>query len=191
MTELSNIKVKRKTGEEYFEYKKNILDFNLIDFWSWNQSDLIENRTRGVLAEFIVKKALGIKNESRIEWDDYDLVTEKGTKIEIKSAAYIQTWEQKKYSNITFNISKTAGSEENPEYNGKHQRWSDFYVFCLLNCKNQKEINPMNLEQWTFYVLRTETLNEKVGNQKSIGINSLLKLNPKIATYKELQMMIK
>ena len=189
--ELPDIKIERKTGNEKFEFKRNTLDFDLIEFWSWNQSDLIENRTRGILAEFIVKKALGIKNSNRIEWDDYDLETENGTKIEIKSGAYIQTWEQKKFSNITFSISKTAGNKENPKYNGTHQRWSDFYVFCLLNCKNQKEINPMNLEQWTFYVLKTEVLNEKVGNQKSIGINSLLKLNPKIVTYKELEKIIK
>ncbi len=189
--ELPDIKVEKKTGKENFEFNRNSQGFDLTEFWSWNQSDLIENRTRGILAEFIVKKALGIKSKNRIEWDEYDLVTEKGTKIEIKSGAYIQTWEQKKYSDIKFNISKTAGSKENPKYNGKHQRWSDFYIFCLLNCKNQEEINPMKLEQWTFYVLKTEILNEKVRDQKSIGINSLLKLNPKISTYKELNKLIK
>ena len=188
--ELPDIKVKRKTGKEKFEFKNNTLNFDLSEFWSWNQSDLIENRTRGILAEFIVKKALEIKNKNRIEWDDYDLVTEKGTKIEVKSGAYIQTWEQKKYSNITFNIPKTAGNKENPNYNGTHQRWSDFYVFCLLDCKSQKEINPMDLEQWTFYVLKTKILNEKVGNQKSISLNSLLKLNLKTATFKELKKVI-
>ena len=49
----------------------------------------------------------------------------------------------------------------------------------------------MKLEQWTFYVLKTEILNEKVGNQKSIGINSLLKLNPIKVKYNELKEIIK
>lgn len=188
---LPNIKVEKKTGSEKFEFNGNTLKFNLNEFWSWNQSDLIENRTRGILAEFIVKKALGIENDSRIEWDDYDLITDKGTKIEIKSAAYIQTWEQSKFSNISFNISKTAGSSENPDYDGTYKRWSDYYVFCLLDCKNQDEINPLNLEQWTFYVLETETLNKKVENQKTIGLNPLLSLNPIKAKYNELKEIIK
>ena len=135
--ELPGIKVIRKTGNEKFEFNNNKLDFELSEFWSWSQSDLIENRTRGILAEFIVKKALEIEDNNRVEWDDYDLITKKGVKIEIKSGAYIQTWLQKKYSNITFSISKTIGSKENPKYNGTHQRWSDFYVFCLLDSKNQ------------------------------------------------------
>ena len=119
------------------------------------------------------------------------MITKEGVKIEIKSGAYIQTWKQKKYSNISFSISKTAGSKENPKFNGTHQRWSDFYIFCLLDCKNQKDINSMKLEQWTFFVLKTEVLNEKVKNQKSIGINSLMKLNPIKAKYNELKKIIK
>lgn len=189
--ELPGIKVIRKTGNEKFEFNNNKLDFELSEFWSWSQSDLIENRTRGILAEFIVKKALEIEDNNRVEWDDYDLITKKGVKIEIKSGAYIQTWEQKKYSNISFSISKTAGSKENPKFNGTHQRWSDFYIFCLLDCKNQKNINSIKLEQWTFFVLKTEVLNEKVGSQKSIGINSLMKLNPIKAKYNELKKIIK
>ncbi len=31
----------------------------------------------------------------------------------------------------------------------KYRRWSDFYIFCLLDCKDQKTINPMDLSQWT------------------------------------------
>jgi len=113
------------------------LNFNLSDFWSWNQSDLIENRTRGILAEFIVKKALEIESDKRIEWDNFDLITNKGKRLEIKSAAYIQSWEQKKYSVINFGISPTVGTKDNPEYDGIKRRWSDFYVFCLLKIKTK------------------------------------------------------
>ena len=83
------------------------MDFHLSDFWSWNQSDLIENRTRGILAEFIVKKALNIDSERRVEWDNFDLITNTGKKLEVKSAAYIQSWEQSKFSDIKFGISPT------------------------------------------------------------------------------------
>ena len=187
---LPKIHTKRKVGTENFSLLNKKLEFEVNDFWSWNQSNLIENRTRGILAEFIVKKALNIKDRTRIEWDSYDLTTVKGTKIEIKSAAYIQSWEQPKYSKIEFGIAQTIGEKSNPEYDGKYRRWSDYYVFCLLENKDQKTINPMKLEQWSFYVLKTEILNEKVPNQKKIGLNSLLKLNPIKCEFNELKKII-
>jgi len=172
---LSEIKVEVKTGEEYFSTENNKLDFKIIDFWRWNQSNLIENRTRGILAEFIVKKALNITNDARIEWDAYDLITDNGIKIEIKSASYIQSWAQEKYSSIQFGIAKTIDSESSQK---EYKRQGDYYVFCLLKTKEQSKINPIDLSQWEFFVLKTEILNKKVSNQKTIGLNSLLKLNP-------------
>lgn len=184
---LKEIITQPKSGEERFKYDKDNLEFKLNDFWKWNQSNLIENRTRGVLAEFIVKQALNISNNTRIEWDSYDLITKDGLKIEVKSAAYIQSWEQKKYSSISFGIAPTKGEPINPLYDSKYRRWSELYIFCLLENKDQKTINPLDLDQWVFYVLKTEILNEKVPNQKTIGLNSLLKLKPKKCSYNELK----
>jgi len=36
------------------------LPFGMEDFWRWSASDLLSNALRGVLAEFIVARALGI-----------------------------------------------------------------------------------------------------------------------------------
>ena len=187
---LPEIIAKKKKGTEKFLNENQTLNFELSEFWSWNQSDLIENRTRGILAEFIVKKALGIDSEKRIEWDNFDLISKKGKKLEIKSAAYIQSWEQKKYSEIKFGISPTVGTKDNPNYDGIKRRWTDFYVFCLLNHKEQKTINPLDLSQWTFYVLETKILNEQKPEQKTIGINSLLELKPIECKFFELKKII-
>lgn len=187
---LPEIIAKKKKGTEKFLNENQTLNFELSEFWSWNQSDLIENRTRGILAEFIVKKALGIDSEKRIEWDNFDLISKKGKKLEIKSAAYIQSWEQKKYSEIKFGISPTVGTKDNPNYDGIKRRWTDFYVFCLLNHKEQKTINPLDLSQWTFYVLETKILNEQKPEQKTIGINSLLELKPIECKFSELKKII-
>ncbi len=181
---------KKKNGTEIFLNKSQPLNFNLSDFWSWNQSDLIENRTRGILAEFIVKKALEIESDKRIEWDNFDLITNKGKRLEIKSAAYIQSWEQKKYSVINFGISPTVGTKDNPEYDGIKRRWSDFYVFCLLKNKDQKTINPLDVNQWTFFVLKTEILNKYKSEQKTIRLNSLLELRPTECEFSELKKII-
>ncbi|WP_435138551.1 hypothetical protein [Formosa sp. A9] len=187
---LPEIKINKKTGKEQFINNNIAQNFILSDFWSWNQSDLIENRTRGILAEFIVKRALEIKSDRRIEWDNFDLITNKGKKLEIKSAAYIQSWEQKKYSAIKFSISPTVGTKDSPNYDGIKRRWTDFYVFCLLIHKNQETINPLNLSQWTFYVIETKVLNEKVPKQKTIGLNALLELKPIKCGYTELKNII-
>jgi len=189
--ELQKIITERKKGTENFRFENENLNLKISDFWIWNQSNLIENRTRGILAEFIVKQALNIKDGIRTEWDSYDLKTESGIKIEIKSAAYIQSWDQKKYSNIQFGIAQTIGELGNSEYDGKLKRWSDFYVFCLLKNKDQNTINPIDLSQWTFYVLKTEILNEKIPTQKTIGLNSLLRLNPIKCNFNELKNVIK
>jgi hypothetical protein len=45
--------------------------FSIGEFWQWAFSDLQENITRGVLAEFLVAKALGISLLVRQTWDDY------------------------------------------------------------------------------------------------------------------------
>ncbi len=187
---LPEIYAQPKKGTENFIDKDEVLNFNLIDFWRWNQSDLIENRTRGILAEFIVKQALNIKSENRIEWDNFDLTTNSGKKIEVKSAAYIQSWEQEKFSDIKFGIAQTRGTEDHPDYDGTKKRWADFYVFCLLKHQNQRNINPLDMSQWTFYVLKTEILNKYVLEQKTIGLNALLELNPTVCKYSDLMSVI-
>lgn len=62
------------------------------EFWRWAMSDLLGNRVRGLLAEFIVGRLLGDDTLShpRMEWDSYDLLY-RGHKIEVKSSAYTQT----------------------------------------------------------------------------------------------------
>lgn len=88
---------KLKTGNEYFLMQNLYLPHTLLDFWKWNSSDLLSNATRGRLAEFIVATATGVDlNKPREEWVTYDLTTPEGIKIEVKSSAYIQTWEQTK-----------------------------------------------------------------------------------------------
>ena len=181
---LPEIQTEQKSGKEKFLFNGIEQDYSLIDFWIWNQSDLIENRTRGILAEYIVKKALEVKSNDRIEWDDYDIITDTGVKIEIKSAAYIQTWEQTKYSNISFDISVNKRSNS--------ERKSDFYVFCLLDCKTQNNINPLNLDQWTFFVVETTEINNVLQSQSTITLNSLKrKLKNVECKYNEIKKIIK
>lgn len=89
------IKVTRKTGSERLHNDGKEISVQLVDFWRWSASDLLSNATRGVFAEFIIASALGLVDNVRAEWGSYDLKTRKGKRIEIKSAAYLQSWHQK------------------------------------------------------------------------------------------------
>ena len=151
--------------------------FKLFDYWQWSGSDLLSNTQRGVIAEFLVAKALGVANTPRLEWKSYDLATASGQKIEVKSAAYHQSWLQERPSDVRFNISPAKwlwDPETNAStYNENPVRASEVYVFCLLGSLEHTEPDPLDLAQWTFYVIRTKDLDSEIGAQKTIGIRPL------------------
>lgn len=173
---LCAIHATKKTGDEPFHSDGEKLNGQLIGFWKWAYSDLVNNVARGVLAEFLVANALGITKDItkvRTEWEPYDLKSKKGTKIEVKNSAYIQSWEQEKPSQIQFNIRrKKKWIEETGKMSGTPQRHSDVYVFCVLAEKEAK-IDPMNISQWEFYVVSTSKIDKRLKNQKTITLGSL------------------
>lgn len=145
---------------------------------------MVSNATRGILAEFLVASALGLNEGVRNEWDPYDLKTETGIKIEVKSAAYVQSWYQHKVSNITFNIRPTfAWDYKTSRFDTVKKRQADVYVFCLLHHKDKKTINPMDLSQWTFYVVSTKRLDKDCPNMKTISLSRLKKFNPIVCNF--------
>ncbi len=186
------IKPTRKSGIEKFTFNGVLHpDTDISDFWKWYCSDLMINSTRGGLAEFIVALSLGQKNKIRTAWEPWDL-TYNGIKIEVKSSAYIQSWYQKKYSNIIFSIRKArAWNEQTNELSSELKRHSDIYVFALLKHKDQSTIDPLNLNQWIFYVLPTKVLNENVGDAKTIGLKKLMELGTIECSFSDLKNTIK
>ena len=191
MIDLSPIKAKRKTGEEVFTGLGKGKLLTLKDFWQWSSSDLLSNATRGILAEFLVASALGLNHGVRNEWDSYDLKTETGVKIEVKSAAYLQSWYQQKLSKITFNIRSTlAWDYKTSRFAKEKKRQADIYVFCLLHHKDKDTVNPMDLSQWTFYILSTEQLERAYPDARSLSLTKLERLNPKECHFDALRQAI-
>ncbi len=144
------------------------------EFWKWAFSDFLSNTLRGVLAEYIVACAAGCTERPRVEWDAYDLVTPDGTRIEVKSSAYLQSWKQDKHSAIRFDISQKkswdADSNKSLEY---ATRSADVYVFCLFAATDKTTANPLNESQWSFLVCSSNFLNQKFGQQKTVGLAAL------------------
>jgi hypothetical protein len=172
---------------EKLRFGNNELKTSIVDFWRWNQSDLIENRNRGILSEFIVISALGIETNTRLEWDAYDLVANDNTKIEVKSAAYIQAWEQSRLSSIKFDIAPKKQLQPDNNYTKEKVRAADIYIFCLLHHKDQDTINPIELNQWTFYLVLKKVLDETIPEQKSITISTIERLLHEKCNYLDLK----
>lgn len=181
------VQTTKKSGQESFTLEGKELPMNILSFWQWSSSELLENALRGKLAEFIVASSINVTDKTREEWDAYDLMTNDGLKIEIKSSAYLQSWSQTELSKIKFGIQPTRKWEENSKRSTNVQRQSDIYIFCVLAHKDKKTVNPLDLSQWDFYILDTKVLNEKVPTQKTITLGSLLKLNPVNVKYNDLK----
>jgi hypothetical protein len=184
-SDLRRLTVVAKSGDERFHAGGTGLGFVLADFWRWSVSDLVSNATRGRLAEFIVARSLGIPTDSvRDEWGAFDLITPEGLKVEVKSAAFIQSWSQRELSKISFQTPKTR--EWNPDTNLQDQvskRQADVYVFALLAHKDKSTIDPLNVKQWQFYVLATSVLDGRTRSQHSITLKTLETLSSEAVDY--------
>ena len=189
---LGRLTIRRKTGHELFHTNGQALGFDLLSFWQWTASDLVSNATRGRLAEYIVAQALGLATaDVREEWAAFDLQTPSGIKIEVKSAAYVQSWHQAKLSPIMFVVPKTRAWDAVTNVQAREaRRQADVYVFALLAHMDKTTIDPLNVNQWHFYVLPTTTLDARTRSQHSITLKSLEQLCGGTVHYAELRKAI-
>ncbi|MHC6211448.1 hypothetical protein [Rhodococcus ruber] len=179
-----------KAGNEPLHESGRLLGQQLRDFWAWAYSDLLGNAMRGVLAEYLVGTALGcVHGRTRLEWDAWDLRTEGGIRVEIKSAAHLQSWRQSAYSRISFDIRPTtAWYAETNTYSPDRRRQADVYVFCLFAHRDKATADPLDVGQWEFYVTSAHRLDETVGAQKRISLAALLqRVRPIRAGFGELR----
>ena len=186
------IKPKRYSGTEEIVSASGEKISTLNDFWSWAYSDILGNTERGILAEYLVAKAFGIDYKDRVSWDKYDLLSDEGISIEVKSSGYFQTWGQNQKSRLVFGIQPTkAWDYETDEFDEESKRQADIYVFCVFNCREKNDkMNPLDLSQWDFYLLPTSVLNEKLGNNKTASLGKLLKIGAEICPYEKLHKRI-
>lgn len=160
-------------------------DATVVDFWRFAMSDLRMNNTRGYLAEFLVAKAFGLSNVNRVEWDAYDLQLDK-IRVEVKSSAYLQAWEQPRPSRIVF--SGLRGTRYHPRHgydpSGKGLN-AHVYVFCVQTATDHEDYRPLDLGQWSFYVVKRSAL-ERQGSA-SVGLDTVLRLAEGDTSWAELR----
>ncbi len=151
---------------------------NISDFPSWAVGNLVDNRNRGIFAEWLVGQALEViaPGDVRKEWDGVDL-RYRGMGVEIKASGLSQTWNPASTSTPRFDIHKQLqwwnadtdawGSYDEP------QRTAHVYVFCLHEAVPATNGNVADPSQWRFWVISTAVLNSELGSQKSVGVTTL------------------
>ena len=192
MNDLGPIDRKRRKGDEPFHVEGQAMGFDLLSFWQWSSSDVVSNVTRGVLAEYLVAQALGIAGDSvREEWASYDLEALDGTRVEVKSAAYIQSWHQDQLSRITFRVPKTrVWDKDANQQSVDPRRQADVYVFALLAHTHQRTLDPLDVSQWEFFVVPTMSLDHRNRSQHSITLPSLKTLSGESVRFSKLKQAV-
>ena len=66
------------------------------------------------------------------------------------------------------------------------QRVADVYVLCLLKHRDQDTIDPLDVDQWEFYVLSAARLDRECANQRTIALGPLRELAGGAVNYAEL-----
>ena len=183
------------TGEELF---KNTADkqFSVAKLWQYAFSNLNSNVLRGELAEFLVEMALSDNGEVglRNPWGDYDVITKKGTKIEVKCCSYIQDWDQNKLTRIMFAGLKARElywSEAVKPYSEiqriNKEYKSDIYVFALFKHQATETLDILDLDQWCFFVLSKDEVARISKNGNSVSLYNLEKNNINPVSFGELK----
>lgn len=169
------------TGNEEFILHNTGTGVHVKDFWRWAYSDLLNNTYRGVMAEFLVYSSLNSSVspsdiQVRTNWLPFDLTSPSGKRIEVKSAAYLQSWNTDFPSQIRYNISPKL-AWDGKSYASEAKRNCDLYVFCLYTALSRDK-SILDLDNWEFYVLPASVLDAKIPHQKTISLSSLIKLEP-------------
>lgn len=172
------------TGSERFVG----VDGTVADFWRFAMSDFRTNNLRGYLAEYLVARAVGA-TQNRVEWDSYDVETPDGITIEVKSSAYLQAWAQRKPSAISFSSLRSKTWTPQTGYAKEATYNADVYVFCLQTATGHATYNPIDVNQWEFYVISNSVLADT--GQSSLTLSRARSLSGGVVAYSALEAAIR
>lgn len=150
---------------------------SLGDFWNWAFGDLCDDDIKGISAEWMVLKLLGIPSKRRISWANSDIITPDGVRIEVKSSSYWQSWKlldefgnprvpllhypiPSRKSGVTFAGLSARDAVNIPDPSTKSAFKSDIYVFAFQHEEEPELWNAIDLSQWEFYVLPVKKLKD-------------------------------
>jgi hypothetical protein len=152
----------------------------ISDFWQWGFSDLIQNTTRGILGEYLVAVLLGVDDEPRNPWIAYDLKLSNGMTVEVKTTSVLQAWAQNKLYEPRFVLAPTRRWDpETGNMNTTPSLNADLYIFCYFTARDHSAANPLDLDQWEFFVFERKQIEKIFEGKKSISLKDLRKVGAK------------
>ena len=167
---------KLETSTHFVGGPESINSKTVCDFWQWSFSDLMQNTTRGILAEYIVATLLEIDDNVRNPWSAYDLELTDGRTIEIKSMALLQAWKQKQLTTPRVVLvptrkwdPKTGKMEKESTFN------ADIYILCYFKAQDYNTANPLDMNQWEFFAFTKQKIIRLLNGKKSISLKTLEK----------------
>lgn len=158
----------------------------VTDFWTWALGDLRMNNARGYLAEFLVARALRSPEPIRVEWAPHDVTAADGTRVEVKSSAYLQSWAQRAISVPRWGLtgSKLSWSNATGAYAQDPAGRVDVWVFALHACPDRDAYDPLDVGQWRWWAAPATAV--EACHQKTAGIARIERLAGKSVAWEQL-----
>ena len=157
-----------------------------MNFERWAAGNLVDNRNRGIFAEWLVGQALGVINENdiRTEWDAVDLYYGDIT-IEVKASGRSQTWDLNNPSTPRFGIPKQKRAwfsrKDDWIVYDEPKRSADIYIFCLHQSVPATNENVQDPNSWLFWIIPTSRIDDGLKDQSSVGVSTLNQLTEPVA----------
>jgi hypothetical protein len=162
-------------GSEPIRLDGTPLDFSAQSFWQWAYSDLLTTDIRAAFAEFLVGRALGVTQPRiRVDWKGYCHVLPNKVKIEVRSASYLKEGDTMPDSQVLFTIGKSRALDTaSRTFSREFIRPAEVYVFSLLKYAGEPTVDPLDLNQWDFYVAPTTVIEEEMGDRHQVSLKRL------------------
>ena len=155
------------------------LDRTVTQFREWALADLKSPTTKGMIAEYLVRCAIGLDSAPALDWDYIDIRTESGS-IEVKSASALSNGPIPQPIDRSFGIAikkRWDAAANNWAPHDLTRRHADIYVFCLHNELDPQQAHPLDTAQWQFWVITSAMIDKKCGlNAKTVGVGRLKKM---------------
>ena len=142
------------------------------DFWRWSFSDFSDFSTRDAFSEFLVASSLGLTadgnaRQRRVRNLLWSPVGTAGVRVNVRTAAYVQSSEAEHPDHIIFVIPKKPDC--------------DAYLFCVFKGMTGAE-SPLDTDLWDFYALCSSALG-RMPESGYVTLPALMGLNPVWSDY--------
>lgn len=137
---------------------------NVEEYWAWAHSNLANNVERGLVAEYLVRHALELRDGPRDHWMRESDLNVEGHNIQVKCSAFMQSWEQSRDSKIQFRLKRDKLN-------------CDLFIFAVWwaqgGVRPDAPISIIDVGQWWFFLITGENLRTVLENRRNPGAKTV------------------